>query len=520
MEYIDIFDENNNPTGQIKEKGKAHEEGDFHRTAHVWIINDKNELLLQKRSANKKSHPNCWDISGAGHIKAGESVIDGAIRELKEELGVEAEEKDLQYIATIKSTKNPKNMEFGYVYLLRCNKKISDYIFEDEEVSEVKYVYYEELEKMVKDKAEGLLLHDEEFKKLFEYIRNKEKDKYYIDIAIEISKNAKYPYGAIVVKDDEIIGRSDDKTLMETSMYSHAELEAIESASKNKNLYGDLKGATMYVSCEPCMMCMGAILYEEFSKIVYAATLQDSNDNYCPEMITNIDELVKYGNKIEIIKELHREKAVDILKRRGELINMNIDKKTNIFVLHSLNGDTINIWGQDIKENFNKRSIEVILPKFPIRADSSYEKFKEILKVYLDNKILNENSIVIGHSIGNAYFIRFCKEMNYIPKAYIAVAPGAVYNIPSNRNDYIVKVKEQAYCKQEQLDFIKEKVKVKYCLYSDEDEPKEEMFKRFIEDTKSKGIYLKYYNHFDGYHRIYKIPELTELINKILNGDE
>ena len=205
---------------------------------------------------------------------------------------------------------------------------------------------------MVKDKAEGLLLHDEEFKKLFEYIRNKEKDKYYIDIAIEISKNAKYPYGAIVVKDDEIIGRSDDKTLMETSMYSHAELEAIESASKNKNLYGDLKGATMYVSCEPCMMCMGAILYEEFSKIVYAATLQDSNDNYCPEMITNIDELAKYGNKIEIIKELHREKAVDILKRRGELINMNIDKKTNIFVLHSLNGDTINIWGQDMRDNF------------------------------------------------------------------------------------------------------------------------------------------------------------------------
>lgn len=45
---------------------------------------------------------------------------------------------------------------------------------------------------------------------------------------------------------------------------------------------------------------MGAILYEEFSKVVYAATLQDSNDNYCPEMITDIDELAKYSkNKIE-----------------------------------------------------------------------------------------------------------------------------------------------------------------------------------------------------------------------------
>ena len=100
-------------------------------------------------------------------------------------------------------------------------------------------------------------------------------------------------------------------------MYSHAELEAIESASKEKNLYGDLEGTTLYVSCEPCMMCMGAILYEGISKIVFAATLQDSNDYYCPEIITNIDELVKYSNKkIEIIKELHREQAVQILKQK------------------------------------------------------------------------------------------------------------------------------------------------------------------------------------------------------------
>ena len=70
MEYINIFDENNNPIGEKKEKQQANEDGNFHRTAHVWIINDKNELLLQKRSASKKSHPNCWDISGAG-----ESVI-------------------------------------------------------------------------------------------------------------------------------------------------------------------------------------------------------------------------------------------------------------------------------------------------------------------------------------------------------------------------------------------------------------------------------------------------------------
>ena len=171
MEYIDIVDQNNNPTGEIKEKTQAHEDGNFHRTAHIWIMNDKKELLLQKRSATKKSHPNCWDISGAGHIRAGESVINGAIRELKEELGVETKESELQYIVTIKSTKNPKNMEFGYVYLLKCNNQVEEYIFEDNEVSEVKYVYFEELEKMVEERVDGLLIHEEEYKKLFEFIR-------------------------------------------------------------------------------------------------------------------------------------------------------------------------------------------------------------------------------------------------------------------------------------------------------------------------------------------------------------
>lgn len=168
MEYIDIFDSNNNSMGKVKEKMQAHEDGNFHRTAHIWIINNKKELLLQKRSASKKSHPNCWDISAAGHIRSGESVMDGALREL----GVETKEEDLQYIVTIKNTKDPKNMEFQYVYLLNCNKAEREYIFVDNEVAEVKYVYYEELERMADNKAEGLLLHNEEFKKLFEYIRS------------------------------------------------------------------------------------------------------------------------------------------------------------------------------------------------------------------------------------------------------------------------------------------------------------------------------------------------------------
>lgn len=171
MEYIDIFDENNNPIGKVKERNQAHEDGDFHRTAHIWIMNKDKEILLQKRSATNKNHPNCWDTSSAGHIRAGETVLQAAIRELKEELGVEIEKEELKFIAIVKRTKSPKNNEFQYIYLIESNNSIDKYIFKDNEVAEVKYVYYKDLEKMVADRAEGLLIHEEEYMRLFDYIR-------------------------------------------------------------------------------------------------------------------------------------------------------------------------------------------------------------------------------------------------------------------------------------------------------------------------------------------------------------
>ena len=189
---------------------------------------------------------------------------------------------------------------------------------------------------------------------------------------------------------------------------------------------------------------------------------------------------------------------------------------SNIFILHSLNGDTLQMWGKDVKEYFESKDINVIMPQFPIRAESRYEKFKEILEFYLDNGKLNSSSIIVAHSIGNAYFIRFCKEMSYMPKVYIAVAPGAVYEYPSNRTDYIVEVKKQAYVSQDAMKYVSNMESDKYIFYSDEDDNNKEKFTRFIEDTNSKGIYLKDYNHFDGYHNIQKIPELIELLNKVI----
>ena len=100
MEMFDIVDENGEPTGTVKERTKVHEDGDLHRTSHVWIVRDNNkgglDVLLQKRSESKDSNPGCYDISSAGHIPAGCGYLDSALRELKEELGIDASSEELE----------------------------------------------------------------------------------------------------------------------------------------------------------------------------------------------------------------------------------------------------------------------------------------------------------------------------------------------------------------------------------------------------------------------------------------
>lgn len=170
-ELIDVFDENWEPTGEILEKSEAERQCKWHRAAHIWIINSQGELLLQKRSPNKKTFPNMWDISAAGHIRTGESVVKGGIREMYEELGVKITAEQLILLGTNKSF---KNQHLETEFLIKLDIPIEDFVFNDNEVAEVKYVPWRDLAKMSEDemKASNILLH-KGFKPLFEYLQEK-----------------------------------------------------------------------------------------------------------------------------------------------------------------------------------------------------------------------------------------------------------------------------------------------------------------------------------------------------------
>jgi len=75
VENIDVLDENGNVTMKRYPRSEVHRLGLWHRVAHVWIVNQKGELIVQKRTNTKESWPSLWDVSSAGHCDAGENSL-------------------------------------------------------------------------------------------------------------------------------------------------------------------------------------------------------------------------------------------------------------------------------------------------------------------------------------------------------------------------------------------------------------------------------------------------------------
>lgn len=171
-EYFDVLDENGNKTGEVKLRSKVHKDGDYHKTVHIWIVNNNAEVLLQRRCATKDSYPNMLDISCAGHLSSGDDSITGALRELKEELSLDVNPNELQLVKTLKKfskyTETFINNEFVDMYILKTDKSINDMHYQESEISEIFFVPYKKLKEMVENKQPDLLIHNDEFEILFD----------------------------------------------------------------------------------------------------------------------------------------------------------------------------------------------------------------------------------------------------------------------------------------------------------------------------------------------------------------
>ena len=158
-EILDVYTRDGKYLG-TKPKSFCHGKnpGVYHKPAWVWIINDNNEILVQRKSSRKK-YPNTWDMPSAGHVLTGETTIEGAIRETYEELGVKTRESDYKFM--FEYIYEP-GYEIAQIYLLKLNT--NNFILQESEVSEVKWMNYDDFKKLLL--SDEFAPHDYEYRKL------------------------------------------------------------------------------------------------------------------------------------------------------------------------------------------------------------------------------------------------------------------------------------------------------------------------------------------------------------------
>jgi tRNA(Arg) A34 adenosine deaminase TadA len=108
-----------------------------------------------------------------------------------------------------------------------------------------------------------------------------EIDKIFLQRAIKIASDGMDagggPFGAVIVKDNNILSESTNRVVLNNDPTAHAEILAIRSASSSLQTF-DLEGCTLYTSCEPCPMCLGAIYWSGIKRVVYACDRTDAEE--------------------------------------------------------------------------------------------------------------------------------------------------------------------------------------------------------------------------------------------------
>jgi isopentenyldiphosphate isomerase len=162
-ELLDIVDIYGNPTGESLDKKAIHDQGLAHRDVHVWVTNGR-DLLQQQRTWDKNIMPGAWDISVGGHVGAGESYLDAAVRETSEELGLDLAKDRFVRIGRVATQlrfpgwQHPHNIVGDNFVVLQPDLEISDLKLQEEEVLGARWYSIDQLENDLAD-PEAASLH-------------------------------------------------------------------------------------------------------------------------------------------------------------------------------------------------------------------------------------------------------------------------------------------------------------------------------------------------------------------------
>lgn len=144
MELWNVYDQYRHITERIHERGVEMKDGDYHIVVHVWIMNDRGKFLIQKRQPWKKGWSDMWDCSAAGSAILGDTSEQAAVREAKEELGIDLDIASGERLFTVKFS-----CGFDDIWLVRQNIVIDELSLQEEEVADAKWASADEIKDMI-----------------------------------------------------------------------------------------------------------------------------------------------------------------------------------------------------------------------------------------------------------------------------------------------------------------------------------------------------------------------------------
>lgn len=185
----------------------------------------------------------------------------------------------------------------------------------------------------------------------------------------------------------------------------------------------------------------------------------------------------------------------------------------NIFLIHSLNGNTIDSFAGSVEKFCKENSIDYYYPIFPIRAEASPESWGKILDEYKEKGLLNLESMVITHSIGTKIIPKYLVKNNLSLDTFVSVAGFVDYS--GTRTDYIVDVMKATKISDEEFNKCKELIKNRFAIYSDNDSNSPlEKCEKYAEKLGTKKILVKGAGHFTLDDGVTKIDELNKIMEK------
>ena len=145
-EYNDIYDKDRNLTGRVHLRGRRWKRGEYGLVSCVWVHDGRGNILLTRR-APEKSAAGTWENSG-GAVKAGETSLQGVVRELFEETGIRAKPEDFELLGS----QMDGNAHFDH-YCLKADVPLEEIVLLPGETDGVQWVDFETVHSMVKSKA-------------------------------------------------------------------------------------------------------------------------------------------------------------------------------------------------------------------------------------------------------------------------------------------------------------------------------------------------------------------------------